>query len=61
MQGDIDEWAKQTYLLATNIYNYFKPGIRVSYDDVARWAPVIERQFLLGGVRLAAVLNEVFK
>ncbi|MGN1173316.1 MAG: S1/P1 nuclease [Muribaculaceae bacterium] len=61
MQGDIDEWAKQTYLLATNIYNYFKPGIRISYDDVARWSPVIERQFLLGGVRLAAVLNEVFK
>ncbi len=59
--GTIDDWAKQTYLIATKVYEYFKPDTKVSYDDVARWSPVIERQFLFGGVRLAAVLNEIFK
>ena len=48
-------------MLATQIYEQTPVGSKLSYDDVARWAPVIERQLLKGGLRLAAVLNDIYR
>lgn len=58
--GNIDDWAKETYLIATSVYDYFPEGCKVSYDEVATWTPVIEGQILRGGLRLARVLNAIF-
>lgn len=58
--GWIDDWAKESVAKAADVYIYFQPGMRVSYNDIARWTPVIERQFLAGGLRLAHVLNTIF-
>lgn len=58
--GNIDDWAKETYLIATSVYDYFLEGCKVSYDEVATWTPVIEGQILRGGLRLARVLNAIF-
>lgn len=58
--GDIDDWARQTYAIATRVYNYFPKGAKISYDQVAHWTPVIEQQVLRGGLRLARILNAIF-
>lgn len=59
--GSIDDWAKETIGLASEVYRYFPAGKEISYNDVAYWSPVIERQFLFGGLRLAHILNEIYK
>lgn len=58
--GSFDDWARQTYNICTSCYVYFQPGSKVMYNDIARWTPVIEDQFLRGGLRLAHVLNGIF-
>ena len=61
VKGGPEDWGKETYMLATQIYEQTPVGSKLSYDDVARWAPVIERQLLKGGLRLAAVLNYIYR
>lgn len=58
--GSIDDWAKETANQATAIYMTTKPGDNLSYNEVAYWTPVIETQFLRGGLRLAHVLNMIY-
>ena len=60
ISGSIDDWAKETVDTASDVYVYFQPGLNVSYNDIARWTPVIEQQFLRGGLRLAHLLNTIF-
>lgn len=58
--GNPVDWAKETLLLASKIYNATPEDYNVSYDYIAAWTPVIERQFLKGGLRLADILNSAF-
>ncbi|MDE6120231.1 MAG: S1/P1 nuclease, partial [Muribaculaceae bacterium] len=37
--GNIDDWAKETHLIATDVYDSFPAGTKVSYDQVAEWTP----------------------
>lgn len=60
VSGNVDDWAKETVGIASQVYVYFQPGRNISYNDIARWTPVIEEQFLRGGLRLAAILNSIF-
>ena len=60
ISGSIDDWAKETVDIASDVYVYFQPGLNVSYNDIARWTPVVEQQFLRGGLRLAHLLNTIF-
>lgn len=60
LSGNIDDWAKATHDIATEAYKEIPEGYNVSYNDVARWAPVIEDQLLRGGLRLAHILNSIF-
>lgn len=59
--SSIDDWAKQSIEIANAIYEHTPAGASMSYDEVAQWTPVIERQFLAGGLRLAALLNTIFQ
>ena len=59
-QGTIDDWAKESVALAGRVYDMFPSGSKFSYNEIARWTPVVEQQFLKGGLRLAALLNSVF-
>lgn len=58
--GTPESWAKETYTIAGRVYDLTPKGSRLSYNEVAYWTPVIERQFLRGGLRLAHVLNSIF-
>lgn len=60
ISGNIDDWGAKTFEIAKVVYNYFPEGKEVSYNEVADWAPVIEDQLLIGGLRLAHVLNSIF-
>lgn len=58
--GNIDDWARQTYEIAGQVYDYFPQGSKISYNQIAHWTPVIERQLLRGGLRLARILNTIY-
>ena len=58
--GTPDDWARETAEIATRVYNYFPKGSRMSYNQIAYWTPVVEQQFLRGGLRLASLLNSIF-
>lgn len=58
--SSVDDWASETYNVATEIYNTTPQQTKLSYDYQARWIPVIEQQLLKGGLRLASLLNEIF-
>ena len=59
-KGSVDDWARETFAIATEVYGSTPQGSKLSYDYQARWTPVIERQLLRGGLRLAHLLNSVF-
>lgn len=59
-QGNADDWGRETYGIATAVYDETPEDTKVSYDYIARWTPVIEEQLLNGGLRLADVLNGIF-
>lgn len=55
----IDTWAKETVEAAAKVYKAMPAGTKISYDQIARSAPIIEEQLLKGGLRLAFLLNTV--
>lgn len=59
-KGSVDDWARETFAIATEVYGSTPQGSKLSYDYQARWTPVIEQQLLRGGLRLAHLLNSVF-
>lgn len=58
--GDVDDWAEQTHVIAQQVYAETPEWTSISYDEVARWTPVIEKQLLRGGLRLAHLLNMIY-
>lgn len=55
----LDDWGKETLALATEIYRQMPAGTKISYNEIASAAPVIEQQLLAGGLRLALILNTI--
>lgn len=60
ISGNLDDWAQRTVETAATIYGETPDGSSLSYNQVARWAPVIEDSILAGGLRLAHILNSLF-
>lgn len=58
--GNIDDWGQKTASLAAQIYSAANQSVNFSYNEVAEWAPIIEAQLLIGGLRLAHVLNSIY-
>lgn len=59
--GDPLDWYLEAHAICEQIYADTPPGTNISYDYVAKYTPVIERQFLRGGRRLARLLNEIYR
>lgn len=57
---DPDTWGKETYSIAKQIYSTTPEETNIEYGYIAEWTPIIEQQLLKGGLRLAAVLNNIF-
>lgn len=58
--GNLDDWAQKTVTIAQDIYGRTPENSSFSYNEVAEWAPVIEAQLLIGGLRLAHILNSIY-
>lgn len=61
LKGTTFDWFNETHAIAEQIYRDTPDNTEVSYDYIAKYAPVIEQQFLRGGLRLAKILNEIYK
>ncbi len=59
-EGSPEDWFRETHACCCEIYESTPSGSNLSYDYVARYAPLIERQLLRGGLRLAHLLNEIY-
>lgn len=59
--GSPEEWFLQSHALCCEIYEATPQGANLSYDYVAKYTPLIEQQLLYGGLRLAHLLNEIYR
>ena len=64
VQGSYEDWFMTTVENAAELYDYVerqgKDEPNVSYQYVYDFSPMLEEQLLLGGLRLAHVLNSIF-
>lgn len=58
--GTPSSWGKETYTICKEIYETTPMDSNLEYDYAAEWGPVVEQQFLRGGLRLADLLNSIF-
>ncbi|EAR14153.1 MULTISPECIES: S1/P1 nuclease [Robiginitalea] len=58
--GSVLEWAGQSQSLANRVYASVENGEKLYYRYRYLWWDSVERQLLLGGLRLAAVLNDIY-
>jgi len=61
VKGDFTSWAKETFAYTQQVYNTAPRGAKLSYDYIATWTPIVEERFIYGGLRLAYLLNEIYK
>lgn len=59
--GEPSDWVRETHEICKEVYEFSPEGTNISYDYVFKYTPVIERQFLRGGRRLARLLNEIYR
>ena len=64
VQGSYEDWFMATVENAAELYDYVerqgKDKPNFSYQYVYDFSPMLEEQLLLGGLRLAHVLNSIF-
>ena len=63
MQGTYEDWFAETVKAAAEIYDYVErldqKEPNLSYQFVYDFSPMLEKQLLVGGYRLAYVLNTI--
>jgi hypothetical protein len=57
----MSEWIYESYVISRNIYKDITPDAKLSYNYNFKWISTVDQQLLKGGVRLAGLLNEIFK
>ncbi len=60
IKGGYREWIDQTHDLTVEIYRDTPAETRIFYEYMAKYRPVVEQQFLYGGLRLAKMLNGIY-
>lgn len=60
-RGTPRDWLEETFQSCADIYHNTPSGTNISYDYIAHYAPLIESRLLAGGIRLATLLNEIYK
>ena len=59
-EGTPASWGEETYGICKKIYEETPVGSKLSYDYVSGWTETAEQQLLRAGLRLAAILNDIF-
>jgi len=60
-KGTLLDWTYESRQLALTVYEGAKPDEKLGYKYMYNNFPIVEKQLQKGGVRLAIVLNELFK
>ena len=60
-KGNAEDWLNESHAIATEIYKVSPEKSKLYYDYITYYAPVIEKQLLSGGLRLAKILNDLYK
>lgn len=60
-EGTIYDWVEESQDLANEIYTSAKTGDKLGYAYMYRYTDTVRQQLLKGGLRLAKVLNDIFK
>ena len=61
VKGTPTDWFVQTHAAAVEVYKHTPEGASLSYDYVTQFTSMVEVQLLRGGVRLAYLLNEIYR
>jgi hypothetical protein len=59
--GTVYDWVEESQDIANELYNSVKIGEKLGYQYSYKYWETVEIQLLKGGVRLAAVLNDLFR
>ncbi|NER19129.1 S1/P1 nuclease [Spongiivirga citrea] len=60
-EGSILDWAYESQALADKVYKSAKSGEKLKYSYSYENLDTVKQQLLKGGIRLAGVLNEIFR
>lgn len=56
-----EDWMYETVVLSKSIYDATPANSKLSYDYTSRFTPLVESQLMKSGLRLAAILNSIYK
>lgn len=59
--GSVLDWMYESKALSKKVYNSVEVGEKLGYKYMYEWFPVVHDQIQKGGIRLANVLNDIFK
>ncbi len=59
--GTFEDWMYESKALSEKVYASAKVGEKLGYRYMYDWFPVVREQLQKGGLRLASVLNEIYK
>lgn len=59
-QGNVYDWVEESQEIANQLYDSVEVGEKLAYQYGYKWWDTVETQLQKGGVRLAAVLNQLF-
>lgn len=59
--GSFEDWMYESKALSEKVYASAEIGEKLGYRYMYDWFPVVRDQLHKGGLRLAAVLNEIYK
>ncbi len=60
MDGSVYDWVEEVQEVTNRVYESAESGEKLSYRYRYVWWDTVEEQLLAGGLRLAAVLNEIY-
>ena len=59
-QGNVLEWVEEVQEITNRVYDSAEVGEKLYYRYRYIWWDTVEQQLLTGGIRLAAILNEIY-
>ncbi len=60
MKGNVYDWVEEVQEITNRVYDSAESGAKLSYRYRFVWWDTVEEQLLVGGLRLAAVLNAIY-
>ncbi len=60
-EGCLQDWVREIRKTTILVYESVEKGEKLSYPYSYKWWETVEQQLLLGGLRLAAVLNSIYE